>query len=412
MDMPVIVPRACGLDVHKKTVQACVHILDKRGQGSEALQTFGTTTRQLLALRDWLMSLQVTHVAMESTGVYWKPLWHLLAGDLQCLLVNAQHIKHVPGRKTDVTDSQWIAQLLQHGLLRSSFVPDPPPQQWRDLTRLRTPLVAKASQAANRIQKVLEDANIKLASVASDPLGVSGRAMLHAMIDGQQDPVVLASYAKGRLRSKNEELKEALLGRVTEHHRFLLQVLLDDLAATEQLIERVEQRIEEAMAPFAPQIQLLDQIPGVDLHVAHVILAEVGPDMSRFPSAAHLCSWAAMSPGNHESAGKRQSGKTRKANRWLRAALVQAGWAASHTKNTYLASLYARLVGRRGKKRALIACGHSILNSVYYMLRDNVPYADLGSDHYERTHGQRLARMLVARLEAQGYTVTLERHAA
>lgn len=409
--MEIIVRRCCGLDVHKKTIQACVRVLSEDGQVSESIDCFGTTTGELLRLGDWLASLQVTHVAMESTGVYWKPVWHILAGTFQMLLVNARHIKHVPGRKTDVKDCQWIAQLLQHGLLQSSFVPDEPQQQWRDLTRLRTQLVAKASQTANRIQKVLEDANIKLASVASDTLGVSGRAMLEAIVQGQSDPAVLASYARGRLKSKTAGLKEALLGRVTAHHRFLLELLLDDLDGTEALIERLEKRLEEAMAPFAKELELLDGIPGVDKRVAQVLLAEVGPDMTRFPTAAHLCSWAAMCPGSHESAGKRKSGRTCKANRWLRGALVQAGWAASHTKDTYLSSLFSRLVVRRGKKRALVACGHSILNSVYYMLKEKVPYRDLGADHYSQRQGQRLTYNLVKRLEAQGFQVTLQRAA-
>jgi transposase len=410
--MEVIIKRCCGLDVHKETVQACVRLVDEGGQVQELLRCFGTTTRQLLALGDWLRSLGVTHAAMESTGVYWKPVWHVLEGQVVLLLVNAQHIKHVPGRKTDVKDSQWIAQLLQHGLLRASFVPEQGQQQWRDLTRLRAQLVAKAGQAASRVQKVLEDANIKLSSVASDALGVSGREMIRGLIAGQQDPAALAGHARGALKSKRAALEEALEGKVTEHHRFLLGLLLEDLEQTEGLIAKLEQRIEEAMAPFAEQLTLLDSIPGVNRRVAEVILAEVGPDMARFPTAGHLCSWAGMCPGNHQSAGKRGKGTARKGSRWLRAALVQAGWAASHSHETYLAALFHRLVGRRGKKRALIACGHSILNSAYYMLRDKVPYRELGQDHFNRLPGQRLTRNLVRRLEAQGYRVTLEKVAA
>jgi transposase len=410
--MAIVIRCCCGLDVHKKTVQACVLRVDEQGQVQELLREFATTTRHLLQRSDWLRELGVSDVAMESTGVYWKPVWHILAGSAKLLLVNAQHIKHVPGRKTDVKDSQWIAQLLQHGLLRSSFVPEESQQQWRDLTRLRTQMVAKASQTANRIQKVLEDANVKLASVASDALGVSGREMIRGLISGQSDPATLAACAKGRLKGKSEALKEALLGRVTEHHRFLLQLLMDDLRATEELIARLEQRIEEAMSPLARELKLLDGIPGVDQRVAQVILAEVGPDMSRFPTPEHLCSWAAMCPGNHESAGKRKSGKTCKANRWLRSALVQAGWAASHTKETYLSALFHRLAGRRGKKRALVACGHSILNSVYHMIKNNESYKDLGMGHFEQLPHQRLTRNLVRRLEAQGYRVTLEKRAA
>lgn len=288
--MEIIIRRCCGLDVHKKVIQACVRLVDEQGELHELSREFGSTTRELLILSDWLRELQVTHVAMESTGVYWKPVWHVLAGSFTLLLVNAQHIKHVPGRKTDVKDSQWIAQLLQHGLLRSSFVPEEPQQQWRDLTRLRTQLVARTSQTSNRIQKVLEDANIKLASVASNALGVSGREMIQQMIAGVQSPEALASCARGRLKSKSEQLKEALLGRVTEHHRFVLSLLMDELEATEKLIERLEQRIEEAMRPFARELELLDSVPGVDKRVAQVILAEVGTEMSRFPTPGHLCS--------------------------------------------------------------------------------------------------------------------------
>jgi len=410
--MEILVRRCCGLDVHKMVVMACVRVIDENGELIEQVREFGTCTGELLRLADWLAQHRVSQVAMESTGVYWKPVWHVLAPGLKLLLVNAHHIKNVPGRKTDVKDCQWIAQLLQHGLLRASFVPETAQQEWRDLTRLRTQMVARKAQTCNRIQKVLEDANIKLASVASDVLGVSGRDMIRALIAGVRDPKVLASMARRRMKKKQAELEEALLGRVSEHHRFLLEVLMKELEGTEEAIGRLEKRLAEAMAPFAEEIRLLDTIPGVDVHVARVILAEAGPDMSRFGSAGRLCSWAGMCPGNHESAGKRKSGRTNKGNHWLRSALVQAGWAASRTKQTYLASLYGRLVGRRGKKRALIACGNSILNSVYYMLERKQAYIDLGADHHERTQGQRLARNLVKRLEAQGYTVTLTKVAA
>lgn len=405
--MELVIRRCGGLDVHKKSIQACVRMLDEHGELREEIGSFGTMTGDLLALSDWLKERGVTHVAMESTGVYWKPVWHILCGDFQMLLVNAQHIKHVPGRKTDVKDCQWIAQLLMHGLLRSSFVPDQQQQDWRDLTRMRTQLVAHSTQIANRIQKFLEDANIKLGSVASKVLGKSGRAMITAMIDGIDDPATLADLARGRMKSKHESLKQALLGQVREHHRFMLQLLLDDLASTEALIKRLEERIDEQMRPFVEQLNLLDGIPGVDRRVAQVILAEVGADMSRFPTAAHLCSWAGMCPGSDESAGKRRSGRVRKANRWLRAGLVQAGWAASRTKGTYLSSLYGRLVGRRGRKRALIACGHSILNSVYHMLARHEAYKDLGAGYLDEHGGRRLIRNLVRRLEARGYKVNL-----
>jgi transposase len=301
--------------------------------------------------------------------------------------------------------------MLQHGLLQGSFVPEVPQQQWRDLTRLRSQLMGRKAQTSNRIQKVLEDANIKLASVASDVLGVSGRDMIQALIAGEQDAKALSNLARRRLKNKQPQLEEALLGRVSEHHRFLLRILMEELAATEKAVSELEARLEEVMAPFAEEIRLLDTIPGVNVDLARVILAEVGPEMKQFPSGGHLCSWAGMCPGNHQSAGKRKSGKTNRGNRWLRSALVQAGWAGSRKKQSCLSSLYGRLVSRRGKKRAVVACGASILNSVHYMLSRRQGYVDLGADHYERTQGQRMAKNLVKRLEAQGYTVTLTRAA-
>ncbi len=405
--MDTIYGCCAGLDVHKESIQCCVRRMDQQGKVQEQVRAFGTTTRQLLALYDYLSECGVTHVAMESTGVYWKPVWNVLEAGFELILVNARHIKHVPGRKSDVMDCQWIAQLLQHGLLKPSFVPRPEQRQWRDLTRHRVQLVAQTSQVANRIQKVLEDANIKLASVASDVLGKSGRAMLKALIDGQSDPKVLAAEARGRLRSKIEPLREAMEGRVTGHHRFMLQLLMDQLEQLETLLSRIEQRIEQAMAGFADSIELLDTIPGVDRRVAQTLLAEVGPRMSQFPCADALASWAGICPGSHESAGKRKKGTTNRANRWLRRALVQAAWAASHTKNTYLSAQFRRLAARRGRKRALVAVGHSILVSVYYMMSRGAKYSDLGANHYEQLNPQRLTRHLIKRLEALGHRVTL-----
>lgn len=411
--MDAIYPCVAGLDVHKKTVVACVRRLDGRGRVSKQVKTFATMTNDLLELGDWLSREGVTHVAMESTGVYWKPVFHLLEGRFtDMLLVNAQHIKNVPGRKSDVKDCEWIAQLLQCGLLRGSFVPPPEIRQLRDLTRQRSQLVADRARVANRIQKVLEDANIKLASVASDVLGVSGRAMLEAMIRGQDDPELLADLAKRRLRAKLPQLRQALLGKVTDHHRFLLRTLLEQVDALHKLIDSYSQRIEEEMAPFASARDRLQTIPGVDQRTAECMIAELGINMDQFPSEGHLASWAGLSPGLNESAGKKRSSKTRKGSRWLRQTMVQAAWAASHTKKTYLGAQYRRLASRRGRKRALIALAHSILGIVYHMLKKDSIYAELGLDYFERRNAERLTRQLVDRLERLGHKVTLETNVA
>jgi transposase len=397
------------LDVHKGTVVACVRRLDAKGKVRQQTRTFGTMTSQLLELADWLAEQAVTHVAMESTGVYWKPIWNLLEGQFEILLVNAQHIKQVPGRKTDVKDAEWIAQLLQHGLLRGSFVPGTPQRQLRELTRQRRQLIQARAAVANRIQKVLEDANIKLGSVASDVLGVSGRAMLEAIIGGQGDAEVLAKLARGRLRAKMPQLRLALAGRVTDHHRFLLRLLLDDLTQQEGLIARRSARITEVLpSPFVEAVQRLATIPGIDERAAENILAEIGTDMDQFPTGGQLASWTGMCSGNRESAGKRRSGKTTKGNRWLRTTLVQVAWAASHTKDTYLAAQYRRLAGRRGKKRALVALGHTILVIIYHLLREQTTYRELGPDYFDRLDTERLTRALVRRLERLGHQVTLQ----
>jgi transposase len=407
--MDVLYASCAGLDVHKETVVACVRRLDPAGRVSAQVRTFGTLTSELLALADWLAEQGVTHVAMESTGVYWKPVWNLLEGQFQVLLVNARHIKQVPGRKTDVKDAEWIAQLLQHGLLRGSFVPATPQRELRELTRQRRQLIQAKASVANRIQKVLEDANIKLGSVASDVLGVSGREMLRALIAGQDDPRQLAELARRRLRAKIPQLRLALQGRVTGHHRFLLGLLLEEVEQHEGWIARLSQRIEEVLpAPFAEAVQRLVTIPGIDERAAEGILAEVGTDMGQFPGAGHLASWTGMASGNDESAGKRRSGRTGKGNRWLRATLVQVAWAASHTKGTYLAAQYRRLAARRGKKRALVALGHTILVIVYHVLQRRVNYCDLGPEYLDRLDSERLTRTLVRRLEALGHQVTLQ----
>ena len=403
-----ILYRCCaGLDVHKKTVVACVRRIDAAGQARQEVRTFGTMTCDLLALSDWLAEQGVEHVAMESTGVYWRPVFNILEGRFAVLLVNAQHIKQVPGRKTDVKDCAWIAQLLQHGLLRASFVPPAPIRELRDLTRQRAQLVAERATAANRIQKVLEDANIKLASVATDVLGVSGRDMLEAIIAGEDDAEKLADKARKRLRNKIPALQTALRGRVTAHHRFQLRLLLDHVTQLEGLIGRLGGRIEEVVAPFAEAVERLTTIPGVEQRAAETVIAEIGPNMEQFPTAEHLASWAGMCPGNNESAGKRKSGKTTKGSRWLRQMLTQAAWAASHTKDTYLAAQYHRLAARRGKKRALVALGHTLLVIMYHLLKQRTTYRELGGDFLERLEPDRLTRQLVQRLEKLGHDVTL-----
>jgi transposase len=406
--MDTLHPHCAGLDVHKDTVVACVRHVSANGRVTKAVRTFATWTASLLELADWLGSEGVTHVALESTGVYWKPVYHILEGAFTLLLVNASHLKKVPGRKTDVKDCEWIAQLLQHGLLRPSFVPPAPVRELRELTRQRVQLVADKSRVANRIQKLLEDANCKLGSVATDVLGQSGRAILRALVAGETDPEKLAELAVGRLRVKIPQLQQALQGRVTEHHRFLLGLLLDQVSQLEGLVERLVGRITEVLAPYEEKVQQLITIPGVSRTVAEVVLAEVGFDLETFPSAAHLMSWAGVCPGKNESAGRQRSGRVGKGNRWLRAALVQAAWAASHTKKSYLGAQYRRLASRRGKKRAVVAVAHSLLTIIYHVLRTGQAYQDLGPDYFDRRQEDQLTRHLVKRLESLGHKVTLE----
>jgi transposase len=349
---------------------------------------------------------------MESTGVFWKPIYNILESRFTVLLVNARHLKQVPGRKSDIRDCQWIAQLLQCGLLKGSFIPPRPQRELRDLTRHRTQLVEEKTRTVNRIHKVLEDANIKLASVAADILGVSGRAMLGALIEGERDPIKLAGFAQRQLRGKIPELEKALEGRVTEHHRFMLGLLWKQLAQEEELIAELDAKIEEQTRPFADEIERLDAVPGVDRRVAEAVLAEVGADMRPFPSDQHLSSWAGMCPGNEDRAGKRKRRRITPGSRWLKRSLVQAAWGASHTKSTYLASQYRRMVGRRGKKRALVAVGHSLLVIFYHMLKERARYTELGADFFDRLEPERLTRYYVRRLERLGHKVTLEPSAA
>jgi len=406
--MDVVYERCCGLDIHKRTVVACLLTPGAAGQPVKELRTFGTVTDELLALAAWLQDAGCTHVAMESTGVYWKPVWNLLEEQFTLLLVNARHVKAVPGRKTDVRDAEWLADLLRHGLLRGSFVPDRPQRELRELTRYRTSLVQERSAEVNRLQKTLEGANIKLGDVATDILGVSGRQMLHALINGVTDAAAVAELAQGKLRGQRPALAAALRGQIGPHQRFLLAQQLAHIEQLEIAIAAVSAELEARLCPFADELERLETIPGVGRRTAQVVLAEIGPDMSRFPSADHLASWAGMCPGNDESAGKRRSGKTRKGNPWLRSALIEAAHAAARSKGTYLAAQYRRLAARRGAKKGAVAVGHSILISAYHLLRDAEPYHDLGGNYFDERDRRAVERRLVRRLEALGHKVILE----
>lgn len=406
--MQVIYERCCGLDVHKTKIVACLITPGEGGRPQKEIRSFGTTTDELHLLSDWLSAAGCTHVAMESTGVYWKPVYYILEGNFEVLVVNARDIKRVPGRKTDVSDAEWIADLLRHGLLKGSFIPPKPIRELRALTRHRKTLVREKARIINRILKLLEDANIKLASVASDIMGASGRAILSALAQGITDPYVLAELTKGSLRSKMTELIKALAGVMGPHHRFLLQEYLAHVEFLEQAIARVEAEIEERMRPFAKEMEQLMTIPGVKKHGAWTIIAEAGTDMSVFPSHKHIASWVGVCPGNNESAGKRVTGRTRKGNPWLREALVEAAWAASRTKGTYLAAQYHRLAARRGRKRALVAVAHSILVIAYHLLAKGTTYRELGPNFFDQLNHQRLLKHHLRRLAELGYRVTLE----
>jgi len=406
--MEVVYTHCAGLDVHKKTVVAAMIMPGSEGGLLKETRTFGTMTADLLELSDWLLSGSVTHVAMESTGEYWKPVYNILENNFELLLINAQHIKAVPGRKTDVNDAEWIADLLRHGLLRASFVPPLGQRELRELTRYRSTFVRERATLVNRLQKVLESANIKLASVATDVMGVSGRAMLEAIITGQATPDEMAALAKGRMREKRAELAKALSGRVKPHHRFVLTELLCQIDNLDEALEHFNAQIEEYCRPFEQAVTLLDTIPGVARETAEIIVAEIGVDMSRFPSANHLAAWAGVAPGNYESAGKRKSGRMRQGNKILKTALNQAAHAAAHTKDTYLAAQAHHLAGRRGKKRAIMAVAHSILVIAYHLIQRQEPYRELGGNYFDERRPEATAKRLVKRLERLGYQVALQ----
>lgn len=436
--MQIIYEYCAGIDIHKKMVVVCLITVNAAGQRVKEIRSFRTTTAGLLELHDWLQTAGCTHVAMESTGVYWRPVWNLLEGAFELLLVNAQHIKAVPGRKTDVRDAEWIADLLQHGLLRGSFIPPTEQRELRDFTRYRASVVEDRARVVNRLQKVLEDTNIKLGDVATDITGQSARAMLKALLAGQTDPAKLADLAKGKMRAKLAALEEALVGVIKPHQQFLLTELLGQLDSLDAAITRIGNEIATWMdrempvepEPASEQSQLslpvvkqdepknpltwtqavafLCTIPGISQRSAQGILAEIGIDMSRFPTAGHLASWSGMCPGNHESAGKRLSGKTRKGSPYLRQLLVEAANAAARTKNTYLSAHYHRIAVRRGRKRALIAVGHTILVIIYHILSQQKSYEDLGSNYFDERDRQHTEKRLVRRLEKLGYQVQLQ----
>ena len=406
--MRIVHQNVAGLDVHKKVVVAAIIVQQEDGTWLKVTRSFGTMTADLLELSDWLMGQNVRDVAMESTGEYWKPVFNILENNFEVIVVNAQHISKVPGRKTDVKDAEWIAELMQYGLLKASFIPPVGQRELRELTRFRSSFVRERATLVNRVQKVLESANIKLASVATDVMGVSGRAMLAAIINDQARPEEMAELAKGRMREKREELAKALEGRVKAHHRFVLTELLCQIDNFDETIARFDQEIETYCRPFEEAVRLLDTIPGVGRAAAEIIVSEIGVDMSRFPTADHLAAWAGVAPGNNESAGKRRSGRTCKGNHALRNVLNQSAHAAAHTKNTYLSAQYHRLAGRRGAKKAIVAVEHSILVIAYHLIQRHEPYRELGGDYFDKRRPEATTNRLVKRLEQMGFQVNLQ----
>lgn len=408
--MQVLYARCAGLDVHKDTIVACVRCVSPPLH--QEVRSFGTTTTELLALADWLGEHGCTHVAMEATGVYWKPVWHILEPEFELVLANAAHIRNVPGRKTDVNDAMWIADLLAHGLIRSSFVPPQAIQQLRDLTRTRKQLVREISQHSLRIQKVLEDANLKLGSVLSNVLGKSGRAMLEALVQGRTDPGELAALAQGTARNKSAELREALRGRVTEHHRTMLKLHLQVVDALQSTLEELDLAVGKALAPIQQRARLLTTMPGISELTANVVVAEIGVDMARFPTSGHLVSWAGLCPRSDESAGKRRSTRVRKSGTWIKTALVTAAWAAVRVKTSYLRAQFLRIKSRRGAKKAILAVAASMLTAVYHMLQDGVEYVDLGADFLDQQDRSKTIRRLLKRLQDLGCDVPVVPHGA
>lgn len=405
--MEILYPRCCGLDVHKETVVACLR-LAIAGKVMKEVRTFSTTTTDLMNLSGWLAENKCAQIAMEATGVYWKPVWHILSdGDFELVLANAAQVKNLPGRKTDVKDADWVSDLLAHGLIRASFVPDSPTQEMRTLLRTRKQLSREKSSHILRIQKTLEDANIKLDSVVTDIMGLSGRKMVEAMIAGEADPAKLARLADPRLKASQETLREALRGRVTRHHRFLLRLHLQQIDALDDAIVKIDREVEAGIAPFRSAIEQVSTIPGVKSLSARMIISEIGSDMTRFASAAHLISWACICPRNDESAGKRRSSRIRKGSPWLKTTLVQCAWAAARTKGSYLQAQFHRIRARRGAKKAIVAVAASILTAIYHMLKDGTMYQDLGPNHFQHRDKERQKRRLLQRLADLGFAMEL-----
>ena len=405
--MEVLHPHCAGLDIHKETVVACVRHMSG-GKVKTEVRTFATMTGTLLDLSAWLATEQITHIAMEATGVYWKPIWHILSdGEFELILANAAHVKNVPGRKTDVKDAEWLADLMAHGLIRASFVPDEPTQQMRDLLRTRKQLVRERSSHTQRIQKTLEDANIKLDCVVTDILGLSGRRILEALVKGETVPQALATLAHRRIHASTEELEAALRGRVTTHHRFLVKLHLDQIDAIDAAIQSIDKEVDGNIEPFRAAVELLTEIPGISQLAARVVLSEIGLDMSRFETGGHLVSWAGLCPRNDESAGKRRSTRMKKGAPWLKTTLIQCAWAASRTKGSYFQTQYHRLRSRRGSKKAICAVAASLLTTVYHMLKNGSCYQDLGANHFDQQDKVRQIKRLVGRLENLGFEVKI-----